>query len=138
MEQPKRLAIIGAGPVGYTLGMLLAMKGYEIDVFERRSNPLEEGETYFSRTVNMMINARVHAAWKKIGVFDEIFMDQGPLKYFKYHLDTGENVTYHCAGKDDILWAVRRQYIIMVLSRKAATFPNLKINYQTRVDNVDL
>lgn len=36
MEKTQKLAVIGAGPVGYTLSMLLAKKGYDIDLFEKR------------------------------------------------------------------------------------------------------
>ena len=37
------MAIIGAGPVGYTLAMLLAKKGYKIDLYEKRGDPTIEG-----------------------------------------------------------------------------------------------
>lgn len=39
MESHK-VAILGAGPSGMTLAILLARKGYKIEVFEKRFDPL--------------------------------------------------------------------------------------------------
>ena len=79
-------------------------------MFDRRANPLEEGETYFHRSVNMMINNRVKEAWSRIGVYEDILKDSGHLKYFKYYTDKGESVKYTFAGpnKNEILYAIRR------------------------------
>ena len=33
----KRLAVIGAGPVGLTASILLAQRGFTVDIFEKRS-----------------------------------------------------------------------------------------------------
>ena len=33
------IAILGAGPVGYTLSILLVQRGYEVELYEKRADP---------------------------------------------------------------------------------------------------
>ncbi|WP_367542917.1 phytoene desaturase family protein, partial [Terribacillus saccharophilus] len=49
----KKVAIIGAGPGGLTAGMLLAAKGYNVEIYEKneviggRTSRLKQGEFQF-------------------------------------------------------------------------------------------
>ena len=84
----KKLAIIGAGPVGYTLSMLLAQKGYQIDLFEKRDDPLKQVQGYFCRSLNILLNNKVVEAWSRIdGVLEAIRAESVKIRYLKYHLD---------------------------------------------------
>ena len=38
--ESRKVAILGAGPAGMTLAVLLAKKGYNIEIFEKRFDPL--------------------------------------------------------------------------------------------------
>jgi flavin-dependent dehydrogenase len=40
-EENNRVAIVGAGPVGSTLAIMLAQKGYKVDLFEKREDPTD-------------------------------------------------------------------------------------------------
>ncbi len=68
-EQRERVAIIGAGLAGCLLATLLARRGIEVTVFERREDPrvtaAERG-----RSINLAISARGLAALDQVGLRD--------------------------------------------------------------------
>lgn len=66
-----RIAILGAGPVGFTLALLLAKTDkYIVDVFEKKPDPaivFQHGE---GRSVNYSIIDRGIRAWERAGVWE--------------------------------------------------------------------
>jgi kynurenine 3-monooxygenase len=41
-ESKKNVAIIGGGPVGSSLALMLAKKGYNVDLFEKKTDPTQD------------------------------------------------------------------------------------------------
>ena len=70
----KRIIIVGAGPGGLTAGMLLAQKGYQVDLFEKnpevggRNAPLRIGEFTFDTGPTFLMMVRI---------LEEIFTECG-------------------------------------------------------------
>lgn len=81
--------MIGAGPAGYTLSILLAKRGYKVDLFEKRSDPLTTNQSAEGRSTNLAFVARSDEACRRIGVLDSIINESAAIDYFTYHLSDG-------------------------------------------------
>src|SRR5689334_19656846 len=67
MNQPKHIAVVGAGLVGSLVSIYLAKRGYKVSVFERRPDMrkhLIEG----GRSINMALSNRGIRALHEIGL----------------------------------------------------------------------
>jgi kynurenine 3-monooxygenase len=99
MQQPnKKLAVIGAGPVGYTTAMLMAKQGYDVDLYEKRKDPIGKDQALEWRSLNIFLNDKVVKAWKKLEVLEEIREEAKTLQCLQYHLDKGDSVKYRFSG----------------------------------------
>lgn len=63
----QRVAVIGAGPIGAALGILLAKKGFKVDVFEKRPNPIVAGDIE-SLSVSLALTARAMKYFELLGL----------------------------------------------------------------------
>ena len=68
----KRIAVVGAGPVGYVTAILMNMRGYQVELFEKRDNPLLSSQSLEGRTSNFVIGFRAFEALRRIGVLEEV------------------------------------------------------------------
>ena len=64
----KSIAIIGAGPAGYNLAILLAKRGYEVEMFEKRADPSVEIQAGEGRSTNFIFSLRSYEGFKRAGV----------------------------------------------------------------------
>jgi kynurenine 3-monooxygenase len=74
------IAIIGGGPVGLTLAIMLANKGLQVDLYEKRKLYLENPELSNGRNTNIILFHRALKAFEKVGVLDEI-LQNSPKMY---------------------------------------------------------
>ena len=70
MEKEK-IVIVGAGLVGSLLASVLAKRGFEVEVYERRPD-IRKAELIAGRSINLALSDRGWKALKLIGIEDEI------------------------------------------------------------------
>lgn len=71
METHSKIAIVGAGPVGAVLAMMLSKQGYSVHVFEKRKDPTL-GDTPAGRSVNLSLSRRAINAFDILGIKEKI------------------------------------------------------------------
>lgn len=93
-------AIVGAGLVGSMLSLLLAKKGYNVSVFEKRCDPRHVKE-YAGRSINLALSRRGIRTLELTGILDDILKTAVPMKGRLIHdLDGGTNfLPYSKDGK---------------------------------------
>ena len=91
--------MIGAGPVGYTIAMLMAKRGFKIDMFEKRPDPLETSQSGEWRSTNLLIFGRSFEALKRIGVLDEFLNRSVYMDRITYVLKNMDELTMVFTGK---------------------------------------
>jgi kynurenine 3-monooxygenase len=66
-----KITLVGAGLAGSLLAVYLAKKGFEVNVYERRSD-MRKGPVERGRSINLALSTRGIHALKEIGLYDEI------------------------------------------------------------------
>ena len=94
-----RAVVVGAGPIGCVLSVLLAKRGHEVTLFEKRKD-LRRAEEDSGRSINLVLTRRGLRALELIGLREEVLKLTVPVLGRMMHAVDGE-LTYQPCGKDD-------------------------------------
>ena len=129
--------IIGAGPVGTLLALLLEQRGCRVRVLERRADPRRAAPER-GRSINLALAARGMAALERAGLADAVaplligmrgrmlHERDGELRFLPYGQNAGE-----------IIHAVSREALNRTLLGAAATRPGIELVFDARCLDVD-
>ena len=85
----KKINIIGAGLCGSLISILMAKRGYDVVVREKRSDPrMNSGPA--GRSINLAMSAKGINALRYTGIFDEVEHLLMPMKGRMLHLQDGQ------------------------------------------------
>ncbi|WPP53458.1 FAD-dependent oxidoreductase [Catalinimonas niigatensis] len=110
----KQINILGAGLAGSLLSLLLAKQGYQLSVYEKRSDP-RNAQIAEGRSINLALSLRGWEALRKAGV-DEIIREQAlPMKGRMIHNLEGDThlQPYSTDGKS--IYSVSRSVLNNIL-----------------------
>ncbi len=94
----KNIAIVGAGLVGSVMACYLAKRGYQVDLFERRSDPRIENPEG-GRSINLALSNRGWKPLAELGLEDSVKKLIIPMRGRMMHDEEG-NLTYQQYGRD--------------------------------------
>lgn len=137
MEKPKQALILGGGLVGSLWAIFLGQRGYDITVFERRSDMRKAGYVG-GRSINLALS---HRGWKAIsnaGIEDEIRQVAIPMSGRMIHGMDGQ-VRFQPYGKaDEAIYSVSRGGLNQALIDIAEKKGNVQFKFDSRCSAVDL
>lgn len=93
-----KISIVGAGLVGSLLALLLKQKGFNIQIFEKRSDP-RKAEIAEGRSINLALSDRGIKPLKTAGIFKKIQPYLIPMNGRMMH-DEQNNLTFQPYGKE--------------------------------------
>lgn len=127
-----KITLVGAGLAGSLLAVYLAKKGFEVNVYERRSD-MRKGPVERGRSINLALSTRGIHALKEIGLYDEIKKIAIPMYGRMMHPVEGE-LMFQRYGKDDSEYinSVSRSTLNMKLMDLAEQYSNIKIHFNQR------
>jgi kynurenine 3-monooxygenase len=135
-EQP-RVAIVGAGLAGCTLATLLARRGIEVTVYERREDLRRTGPER-GRSINLAISARGLDALERVGLQDEALARALPMHGRMIHTGTGEqSFRPYSANRDEAINSISRGELNAVLLDVAEKTPGVTVQFGYRLREVD-
>src|SRR5690554_566618 len=136
MEE-KKVAVIGAGLVGSLLAVLLAKKGMQVDVFERRPD-LRKAKAIGGRSINLALSNRGFKALEMAG-FDQEIRDISIPMYGRQMHDVEGNLTYQAYGKDnEAIYSVSRGQLNQKLMNLADDFENIEYRFDRACEDIEL
>ena len=129
--------IVGAGLVGSLQAVLMAKKGYRIDVYDRRPD-IRKMKFIGGKSINLSLSTRGWKALEIAGVTEEIKAISIPMFGRKMHSVNGD-VTFQSYGKEnEAIYSVSRGELNRQLLLKADKNPNVNLHFNARCVDVDL
>ncbi|MGB0403088.1 MAG: FAD-dependent oxidoreductase [Salibacteraceae bacterium] len=133
----QKVIVVGAGLVGSLQAVLLAKKGFQVDVYDHR-NDIREAKFIGGRSINLALSTRGWKALELAGVSDEIMDIAIPMTGRKMHSVEGE-ITYQSYGKkNEAIYSVSRGELNRKLILKADSYPNVNLHFNAKCVDVDL
>lgn len=133
----EKIGIVGAGLVGSLQAILMAKKGYEVHLFERRED-LRKAPVIEGRSINLAISDRGWRAVEIAGVREKIEEIAIPMYGRCMHALDG-TLTHQPYGKEgQAIYSVSRGELNRVLLNHACEFENVHFHYHKKCDDINL
>ena len=135
-QESKNIIILGAGLVGSLLSIFLAKRGFNVHIYERRSDMRTENISA-GRSINLALSDRGwHALWK-VGIDSEIRNVAIPMQGRMMHSLKGEITSQPYGEKGQSIYATSRGLLNSVLMAEAEK-NGVSIHFKKRCTDVDL
>ncbi len=133
----KQVVVVGAGLVGSLMSILLAKRGYKVDVYERRSD-MRKADIDGGRSINLALSARGWRALEKAGIKSKIEAVGLPLKQRMMHALDG-TLTPQAYGKEgEAIYSVSRAALNIELMDVADQYDESQFHFNQRCRKIDL
>jgi kynurenine 3-monooxygenase len=135
--QPETITLVGAGLNGPLLAILLARRGFRVEIYERRADMRRVGMTA-GRSINLALSTRGIHGLTQAGLWPEMQKIIIPMKGRMIHSVAGD-LTFQAYGKDasEVIYSISRAELNMALI-SAAEAEGTKIHFQQRCTGIDL
>ena len=130
------ITIIGAGLAGSLLATLLAQRGWQVEVFERRGDPRLHGYAG-GRSINLALAERGLHALRQAGADGGVLAQAVMMRGRMVH-PLGDAPELQRYGRDDseVIWSINRGELNIVLI-EAAEAAGAVLHFDRRLDRVD-
>jgi kynurenine 3-monooxygenase len=131
------IRIVGAGPTGALLAILLAGRGEQIELYESRPDPrrLPAGS---GRSINLALADRGIHALKAAGVFDGVASALLPMRGRLIHYENRETAFQPYGQRpNEVIYSVSRHRLNQALIEVAASRPGVQLHFQHRLEAAD-
>lgn len=137
MSSLPQITIIGAGPAGCFMALLLAKRGFHVQIFERYSRE-EVTEKASGRSFNITFFKKGVEALQKAALFEDLKDYLIPLEGTVVHPTySSDPVFLNYDATHSPYYAVRRAAVVEVLLKKTEEYPNIKIHFNSQLHAID-
>lgn len=132
--------ISGAGPVGCLAACFMAQRGYQVEVFESRSDSRLATSLVQGRSINMALSNRAFESLNKISpTLVEDIHGHGLKMYGRHvHLKDGSQSFQPYGKEDQYILSVGRRFLNELLLTHAESLPNVRVHFDQKSLDVDL
>ena len=131
------VTIVGAGPVGTLLALLLARQGRRVRLIERRTDP-RASEVERGRSINLALAARGLTALEQAGVLERVRPELVEMRGRQLHDLQGRGPLLPYGQRpEEVIHAVSRTRLNTTLIEAAAEVPLIEMHFSRRGIDVD-
>jgi kynurenine 3-monooxygenase len=138
VDKSAAVSIIGAGPTGALLAILLRRRGFEsVNVYESRTDP-RESAVPSGRSINLALADRGIHALHAAGVFDELHSALLPMRGRLIHYQN-KNTVFQPYGQrpNEVNYSVSRFRLNQELLQIAARRSGIRFHFEHRFESID-
>ena len=128
----KTFTVVGGGPVGSLLAILLSRHGYKVGLYEGRPDS-RQTSIYQGKSINIALSDRGWTSLQKIGVGNDAKQQSIPMYHRAVHGTDGELTSIPYGDDGDAIWSVSRGGINEQLLNVADEEPNIGIFFEHRL-----
>src|SRR6185295_9040496 len=121
--------IVGAGMAGSLLAVLLAKRGFEVSLYDKRPDP-RQATAERGRSINLALAARGMRALERAGVMEAVRPLLIEMRGRMIHESTGEQKLLRYGWKpQEVIYSVGRAALTRLLVEAAAKYPNVSLHF---------
>jgi len=132
----KTFTVVGGGPVGALLAILLARHGYKVGLYEGRPDS-RQTDIYQGKSINIALSDRGWTSLASIGIEADAKAAAIPMFHRTVHGVDGSLTTIPYGEEDDAIWSVSRGGINQRLLDIADDEPNVSTYFEHRLIDLD-
>jgi kynurenine 3-monooxygenase len=131
------IRIVGAGPTGALLAILLERRGLQIELYEARPDPRRSAADS-GRSINLALADRGIHALRLAGLFDDLSANLLPMRGRLIHHSSGATVFQPYGQRsNEVIYSVSRHLLNRALVEAAAARPNIRLYFEHRLETAD-
>ncbi|MBX9879306.1 MAG: FAD-dependent monooxygenase [Candidatus Obscuribacterales bacterium] len=131
------ITIAGAGLVGSLLSLVLARRGFSVEMFERRAD-LRKHQIGAGRSINLAISTRGIHALKQVGLDQEVMKYAIPMRGRMIHSKNGDlSLQPYGISDEQCINSISRQILNKILLEHAEATQKVRIHFKSKAANVD-
>jgi kynurenine 3-monooxygenase len=136
-KEGSTVRIVGAGPTGALLAILLNARGHTVELYESRADPRgrppESG-----RSINLALADRGIQALKTAGVFDDLEDALLPMRgRLIHHAEGGTSLQPYGQRPNELIYSISRHKLNQTLLAVAARQPGNAVHFEHRLEAVE-
>ncbi|MDD7886674.1 NAD(P)/FAD-dependent oxidoreductase [Flavivirga sp. 57AJ16] len=136
-DRQQNILIIGAGLCGSLLALRLGQRGYNVSVYEMRSD-LRKVDISAGRSINLAFSDRGNKAMKLVGIEDKVKALCIPMKGRMIHDREGHTFLSNYSGRDhEYINSISRGGLNALLLDEAEKHENVAIYFNKKCKSVD-
>ena len=131
------IRIVGAGPTGALLAVLLERRGYQVELYEARSDP-RSTPADSGRSINLALADRGIHALKSAGIFDDLGPKLLPMRGRFIHYSTRETAFQPYGQRpNEVIYSVSRHLLNRALIEVAGARQGIRLYFEHRLEAAD-
>jgi len=135
-KKKQNIAINGAGPVGALLAVMLAKKGYQVDLFESRPDS-RKTNIYQGKSINLALSDRGWKALQAVGLDEEIRQHAIPMYCRIMHDENGQLSKLPYGKEQQAIWSVSRSGINEQLIDLAEQETSVNVHFEHHLSQLN-
>src|SRR3954451_3332424 len=133
-----KFVLIGSGLAGGLLAAYLGRRGYDVDLYERRTDP-REGNIVGGRSINLAISTRGIHALEQIGIATEALQHAIPMRGRMIHDRSGElHFSPYDVDPKKCINSIGRAALNTTVIEAAQRYSNVHVHFNHNCTGVDI
>ncbi len=136
-EDVPSVVVVGAGLVGSLQAILLAQRGFRVELYESRPD-IRSLEHASGRSINLALSVRGREALRAVGLEDTVLSTAIPMRARMIHSLSGKMSAQPYGKQDQCIYSIDRRLLNELLLTSAESKPGLTVHFQHKLTRANL